>query len=147
MAGTVWELILQEHQLVRDLMSKVAASDGEQRISLLDELRTKVVNHASLEETLIYPLLEEMDKDLADRAEEETEEIEEQLVALSKLDAANAEFAEAMQDALQVTLAHIEDEEQRIIPLMQREIGDERSTKLGQEWVRTKQEIASEPEA
>src|SRR5690242_14677546 len=146
MATTVWELILQEHQLVRDLMSKVAASDGEQRISLLDELLTNVVNHASLEETLIYPLLEEMDKDLADRAEEETEEVEEQLVALSKMDAADAAFAEAMQDALQVTLAHIEEEEQRIIPLMQREIGDERSTKLGQEWVRTKQEIASEPE-
>ena len=97
--------------------------------------------HATIEEELVYPILrDELDADAADHAEEEHAEVKELIAEVQELEPGDPDLPVLMEQIMRLTAEHVEDEESRIIPRLQRHLGP-RVWDLGREAFGLRQEL------
>lgn len=119
-----FEDLIQEHRQISDHLSGMAsAQDSQQRMRMVQELKTMLTKHAVAEENALYPALQ-----VLAGAESEAEEMYRQhahmKVDLYELEMAAAQegggdYAQRLQELTETITSHVEEEEGEIFPSMQ----------------------------
>jgi hemerythrin-like domain-containing protein len=145
----VVELILADHREFERLF-RALRNREEDRAARLSELADLLVAHAEAEEREVYPTLME-------KAPEEEEEIEhgweehaegnEALLALLQVDdVSSEEFEEKLEELVELTTHHLDEEERDILNAAREEVSDAVRDELGAAFLRTRGEwLARQP--
>lgn len=122
--GNVIEELTTDHREVQSLFDRIQAlpRDDQQRRDLADEMTIELVRHAVAEETYLYPAVREHVADggaLADKELEDHARVEELLKDLEGSEPGEDAFDTTMARLVATVNEHIEDEEGRLLPLLQ----------------------------
>jgi hemerythrin superfamily protein len=120
----VAELIRQDHRRVEALLGSVATDPARIRGELVRLLST----HSVAEEMVVYPML--LDHDDAGEAanhhaREQHDRIKHALLAVDKADPTEAGFLAQVRELERLVAEHVEDEERRLLPMLQAKVGTE----------------------
>lgn len=124
----IWQTIKDDHDKVEGLFEQIDESeDAEERTKLIAQLKIELEAHSAGEEKAVYPELAKI-ADLKDKIAHSLDEhamVAKLLQRIVKADGDDqagllAELEEAVQD-------HVEEEEEEIIPIAEKEIDGERA--------------------
>ena len=124
----IWQTIKDDHDTVEALFEQIdACEEAEERTQLIAQLKTELEAHSEGEEKAVYPELKKIDelKDMVAHSLEEHDKVAKLLQRIVKADEEEqakllAELEEAVQD-------HVEEEEDEIIPIAEKEIDEEKA--------------------
>ena len=113
----------QEHRVVEDIFSRMAkATDESEQRSLVQELEAALTPHMQIEEGQVYPVVAEIDEQMAEEAENEHGEARDALAALK--DAIGSPgFAEALHTLQRGIEHHVQEEEGETFPKLRSSAG------------------------
>lgn len=127
----IWQTIKDDHDKVEGLFLEIDESDDtDERAKLIAQLKAEIEAHSAGEENAVYPELAKIDelKDMIGHSLEEHEEIAKLLQRIVKADGdEQASLLAELEDAVQ---DHVEEEEDEIIPIAEKEIDGERATDM-----------------
>ena len=113
----------QEHRVVEDIFSRMAkATDESEQRSLVQELEAALTPHMQIEEGQVYPVLAEIDEQMAEEAENEHGEARDGLAAL-KGQIGSPGFAEALHTLQRGIEHHVQEEEGETFPKLRSSAG------------------------
>ena len=133
--------LLQDHARINrafDAYSK-APSNLQSALHACAELEV----HATVEEELVYPILEELDPDTAEHAEEEHAEFKELIAAVQDLEPGDPDLPVLMEQLMRLVADHVEEEETTVIPRLQSHLGAQ-VWDVGREAFGLRQELLGE---
>lgn len=118
----VTRILEADHREAEQLIAKINASHGDERLAFIERLSETLRNHMELEETTLYPCIKElMDQDALDAANTEHEIARGSLADVLRLAPEGPGFGAAL-DALQAALAHhVKDEETEVFPVVRKD--------------------------
>jgi hypothetical protein len=121
------EMLEADHQKVRELFSKYAAtSDQKAKRQIAEQAFIELETHAQLEETVFYPAFaEETDeegKQLVTESLEEHQGVKELIDELRDLDVDDAEFDSKFHALMDNVEHHVEEEEAEMFPKAEEEL-------------------------
>jgi hemerythrin-like domain-containing protein len=125
------DLILQQHQQVRDLFKKIRAADGKECKELVNLASDLLIVHTLLEERVFYPAMKKVDPEKIEHSLEEHQEADELLYSLNDLSYLSPGFKEKVDSLLEAVEHHVEEEEESLLPEARRtldnldELGEE----------------------
>ncbi|NJL25812.1 MAG: hemerythrin domain-containing protein [Calothrix sp. SM1_5_4] len=139
----IYEALIGDHRKLQDLMRRLLALPDdavEVRQDLIEQVRDELIPHSRAEEAVFYNSIRSVKtaQDLVWHGFEEHMQIETYLRALQSLDELDAGWrktAEKLQEALSF---HLNDEENRIIPIAQQMFTDEEAEAMGEAFVKMK---------
>jgi hemerythrin-like domain-containing protein len=142
------KMLQDDHNSVRVLMKQLptiqnGAQDEEEKAAL--QIVSLLETHTTLEEELIYPLLAESHPELISHAEEEHAEAKQLLKEIEKLPA-GMELREVVGRLQMAVEAHVEEEEEKIFPLLTETLGVSGLEDLGRELLARQQELMQKAE-
>ncbi|HEY9793320.1 MAG TPA: hemerythrin domain-containing protein [Candidatus Obscuribacterales bacterium] len=112
-------LLKTDHRKVEMLINEFLASDGNKK-ALMNKIIEELSIHASVEEDLVYPILENSDKDKvvqgADEAEEEHHVLKMALADLAAADASPRKLKAKMMVVRDLVKHHVKEEESKLLP-------------------------------
>ncbi|WP_035956641.1 hemerythrin domain-containing protein [Kitasatospora sp. NRRL B-11411] len=115
----VVDVLLAQHQRIRDLFADVRAAQGEHKQQAFDELRALLAVHETGEELVVRPAAERAaGKGEAKARNEEEAEANRALLELEKLDVASPEFDAELTAFQQAVEAHAQHEETEEFPAL-----------------------------
>ena len=126
--------ITQDHRLLEQLFQKVE-QDREQRPQLIEEITARLSAHSVAEEVHVYPELEKKAPAEADEVHHgvaEHRQAEEQLAAAQS--ASESEFDTAFKDFVEAVSHHIHEEEDELLPALQKALTPQRLEQLGADF-------------
>ena len=143
--GDIDHLIADDHAIVERQFQHLEAGRGDRRV-LVDQISFELALHAFAEETVLYPLWDElgMSDDKAD-AQGEHQELKELLVVLDKSDPGQPEFEQALGKLIATTRHHVQDEEGKELPEFRQKVGAARMAELGGEFLAAKRQAPTAP--
>ena len=113
----------QEHRVVEDIFGRMAnATDESEQRSLVQELEAALTPHMQIEEGQVYPVVAELDEQMAQEAESEHAEAREALNAL-KGQVGSSGFAAALQTLQSGIQHHVQEEEGQTFPKLRSSAG------------------------
>ena len=128
------KLLVVEHQKVEKLFAQIEeASSPNRKVGLVAQLDAELSAHMAAEEQLVYPFVRaEVDDgdELIDRAEQEHAEAREALAAVVGADVAGPQFPKALKTLKKLVMAHVKQEEKRILPTMAQDVDGARLGEL-----------------
>ncbi|MGP4022682.1 hemerythrin domain-containing protein [Actinomadura sp. 3N407] len=127
-AENVVDLLLSQHEEIRNLASTVEKSSGETRRAAFDRLRELLAVHETAEEEVVHPFARRAIDDgshIVDERLEEENEAKGVLSRLERLDPDSAEFQEMFSDFHKDLEAHASHEEREEFPRLRQEATDE----------------------
>ena len=133
--------LLQDHARINrafDAYSK-APTNLQSALTACAELEV----HATVEEELVYPILEELDPDAAEHAEEEHAEVKELVAQVQDLEPGDPDLPVLMEQIMRLMADHVEEEETTVIPRLQSHLGA-RVWDVGREAFGLRQELLGE---
>ena len=138
------DLLKKQHQLVRGLLQNLEDAEVEQRAALLGELSRNLRAHATIEEELLYPKLEEQEdlEDLMSESFHEHDEMESALADLERCAVEDEEFPDLVDNLAEILLHHVEEEESEVVPRMEEMWTSEFLSDLGREMLLRFEELA-----
>ena len=124
----IWQIIKDDHDRVEGLFLQIdECEDADERATLIAQLKAELEAHSAGEENAVYPELAKIDelKDMVGHSLEEHNEVAKllQRIVMGDEDEQASLLAE-LEDAVQ---DHVEEEEDEIIPIAEKEIDDERA--------------------
>jgi len=130
----VLDLLIEQHQVVRELLSTIATCPSSERAEPFAMLARVLAVHETAEEEVVHPRVRRID-DAADalvqsRVDEESA-AKKVLADLEKMDPASSEFELAFLKFQQDVEFHAENEESTIFPLLMADADLEERTRLG----------------
>lgn len=128
----VVEILLRQHERIREGFIQVKAATGEEKQRKFDELRTLLVAHETAEEMVLRPVtVQTAGADVADARNAEEKAANQALAELERLDVSGDEFEAAFADFQQAVLEHATREEQEEFPHVQRGRSAEQLASMG----------------
>jgi hemerythrin-like domain-containing protein len=128
------ELLREQHREVEHLFARaLGTANARTRRSAVNEIRRKLENHTAIEEAVFYPavkLLGERGRDMALEAYEEHHVVKLLLRELPRLEPRSESFQAKMTVLKELVEHHVEEEENEMFPMAERELGSERSRQL-----------------
>lgn len=115
----VVDLLLEQHEQVRQLFSQVEQATGGARRDAFEQLVRLLAVHETAEEEVVYPAVRKMVDDGDDLADARTAEEDEAKTALSELEGLGVdhpEFGSKLGQVKQIVLTHAENEEREVFP-------------------------------
>ena len=113
----------QEHRAVEGIFARMAnATDEAQQRSLVQELEAALTPHMQVEESEVYPMVAQLDDQMAEEAESEHAEAREALAAL-KEQIGTAGFDAALQTLQGGIEHHVQEEEGETFPTLRKSAG------------------------
>jgi hemerythrin superfamily protein len=117
----VIELLLADHEQAKALLGRFGDTEPTARAAYFYEVVTTLVRHEVAEERVVYPIIRHAvpggEQEAKARIAEQSE-VEKLLIALEKLDASSAEFADQFATLRQAVLDHAGAEEATTFPLL-----------------------------
>jgi len=113
----------QEHRSVEAIFGRMqGVTDESEQRSLVQELETALTPHMQIEESQVYPVLAEVDEQMATEAENEHSEARDALSAL-KDQIGLSGFDAALQTLQSGIEHHVEEEEGQTFPTLRQSAG------------------------
>jgi len=142
------KMLQDDHNSVRMLFGQfhqVPAGQGDMAEKAARQIASMLTTHAALEEEFIYPVLADINSDLADESVSEHDTVEGLLKDLegieSGTDSGLSELLTQLQAAVQ---AHVEKEEEAVFPLLTEKLGVSQLEDLGRKMLGRQQELLQE---
>jgi hemerythrin-like domain-containing protein len=113
--------LLQDHARINrafDAYSK-APTNLQSALAACAEIEV----HATVEEELVYPILEELDPGAAEHAEEEHAEAKELIAQVQDMEPGDPDLPVVMEELMRLMADHVEEEETTVIPRLQTHLG------------------------
>ena len=145
-------LLKEDHKLVKGLFKEFektrdSASPAAKR-KLVDQIRTELVTHSFIEETIFYPAAREGAPDTKDHVLESVEEhhvVAWLLSELQHLDPTDETFDAKVTVLIENVRHHVEEEETAWFPQVRKALGRARLVELGEQMVAAKPKAPSDP--
>ena len=132
-------LILSEHDAFRrSFVALEEMTDPAEQKAAWAELSDRLEVHASGEEQVFYPqLLQEVDDSEGDtkHAVKDHNEIRDACRAVDDHEPGTEEWLAAVQNAREVTVEHLEEEEHDVLPPFREQVSEEQRSELGIQWL------------
>lgn len=117
--GDMIEILLEQHQHIRELFKQVKGAEGERKQRAFDELRALLAVHETAEEMVLRPISrKDAGAEVADARNEEEREATRTLTVLEMMDVASAEFDRDFAAFERAVLEHARHEEKDEFPLV-----------------------------
>jgi len=134
-----FELLKKDHREAEGLITELENA-AEQSVNVshrqtFEKLKNALSLHMKIEESVIYPALEEF-KETAGHipdAFEEHEEVKEQLADMDELEPSSQEFQDILADLRDGIEHHVEEEEDELFPKAEEVLGAERVSVIGKQ--------------
>jgi len=135
-------LLQADHRRVEALFARIAAVEGAPRAELVTQVLKAVRTHMELEETLVYPLIQqEVDKDLAEEAEVEHQLARDGLDQLEELSPDEPGFDAALAMVVAGIEHHVVEEETAAFPGLATSLGADRLAELARQLMSARAEL------
>ncbi len=109
--------LIHDHHYVRQLMQRYLGTQDERvRQQAGPQICDALQTHTTLEETVFYPRVQEIDRALVDKCLDDHQAAEELLVQLQELQPAEPAYEALMTQLRDSVVAHMELEEQQLFP-------------------------------
>lgn len=132
---TLIKQLLADHQTIRDLLKRLEKSTSTLRDALLIELGRILVIHATLEEKLLYPLLESSKlKSDVRHAYAEHHLINVQFDEIALLDADNPVAKDKAHVLTEIVTHHLDEEEEDVFPRLESILGAKQMAVLAETY-------------
>ena|SRR5688572_15230736 len=146
----VIRLLKDDHAFVKKLFRQYERADKPAdlplRADLFRQINDELTLHTRLEEEIVYPALEDLGTEVADAyhgdAHEDHEEVKRLLYDLNHVDPGSDRFDLDMKRVILVVERHIEEEEEGILPYMERRLNQLKLDLLGEEIEERKHALA-----
>ncbi len=120
---TIISHLLEDHKRLRTLIDRLEKSSGERRQQTLADLGHELTIHASLEEDLLYPLLERTPlKKKVSHAYEEHHLIDVQFDELTVLDSGDPVLSDKIHVLQEILTHHLDEEEEDVFPVVEKHL-------------------------
>jgi hemerythrin superfamily protein len=132
------ELLISQHREVDTLWTEVQMlhREGSQaQAAPAQEIVTKLSRHDAIETQFLYPELRKLDdagSELADHSLEEHQRIRELLRDVDGRDPRDESVYATLSQAVSAVMAHVQEEETQIFPLLRQRLEEGRVTELGE---------------
>src|SRR3954447_5208519 len=149
-AADAVELLISDHREVEQLftMFENAASDSKVAKETADKIVRELSVHAVVEEEILYPAL----ADLGDNADglrqhslDEHQEVKELLASVDGKPADDPKVRQAFQKLKQSVSEHVQEEEEKVFPLLRSRLGEERVMQMGEAIATAKKSAPTHP--
>lgn len=138
-------MLQADHRRVESLFARIAVSEGDDRVNLVQELTKALRVHMELEERHVYPLLQrEIDADLAEEAEVEHQLARDGLAQLEELTPDEPGFDGALAMVVAGIEHHVLEEESEAFPTLVAKLGPDRLEQLAEELTAARTELLEE---
>lgn len=132
MAEGIIAALRQDHDEVRQMLSKLEGASGKQREELFHDLVAELVRHEVAEEEILRPVSRrDAGEAIAEARIKEESEAEALLKEMEKLDAASAEFGQKLKKLHTEVERHATAEETEEFPKVERAESPERLQQMG----------------
>lgn len=141
------EMLKQDHRTVEELFEKFEsqgerATKSKQRIAeqIVEELRL----HMKLEEKLVYPTVRDEFAEMKEDVLEDYEEhhaVELLIREIVRLDASDERLTAKVSVLKDLVMHHVESEEEKLFPMLEKEWDDERLEMLGEQIEENKRQL------
>jgi iron-sulfur cluster repair protein YtfE (RIC family) len=130
-----FELLKQDHKKVSQLFSKIESAKAAAKTSLFNQLKAALDLHAHIEETVLYPALENTDeaREITLEAYEEHKVVKDLLSELANAGTLNDEWDAKLTVLKENVEHHVEEEEGELFGKARKALGQERIEELGAE--------------
>jgi len=131
-------VLKQDHRKVEGLFQRFQDGDYETIPEICEELTV----HTEIEESVLYPALPEVREGdaLRDEAEKEHGEVKKAIQRLQAISEDSDEVDALMETIIAGVSHHVEEEESQIFPKLEKELGPERMSQLGEDLLAEKRE-------
>ena len=130
----VVRVLLEQHARIRDLFREVAATQGEYKEQVFDELRALLAVHETAEEMVLRPVSAKVAGDSVAKARNEEEaETNEALEKLETVDISAPDFAATFAAFEKSVIAHAEKEESEEFPVILDECDEKKRAFMGKQ--------------
>lgn len=130
---TVVDLLLDQHDQIRDLLRRVRQSQGEAKQNAFHELVRLLAVHETAEEEVVHPTarseIESMEQVIQDLLQEEND-AKQVLARLYDMGVDHPDFDVTFASLAEDVAAHAEEEEQREFPPLRQQVSTERLKSL-----------------
>ncbi len=117
--GDMIEILLEQHQRIRELFGQVKGAEGERKQRAFDELRALLAVHETAEEMVLRPVSsKDAGSEIAGARNEEEREAARTLTVLEMMDVSSAEFDRDFAAFERAVLDHARREEKDEFPLV-----------------------------
>jgi len=117
---TPLQALLRDHHLVRELARYYLSSDSPAvKKQAATQLLHAIHAHSRLEESVFYPGVRGIEPNLIAQLEEEHLTADDLLATLGVLDMAEPRFDNLLRELIDVVLAHMDEEETELFPMLQ----------------------------
>lgn len=140
------QLIEQQHDDVEDLFRRCERAEGEEKRILFYEICDTLAIHTAIEEEHFYPSVRMAQTEaLLDEAERDHQRVKALMADLMQLDLDDAGFDDRLAELEQLVMHHVKDEEEaKLIPIVERELDDDQLLALGQKMIATMTKLLEE---
>ena len=135
----VIDILKTDHERVKQLLKNFDIAAESEKVELLSNIINELALHSTVEEQLVYPLVE--DVELSSRAGEEHHVVSLLLSELADMDAADEETKIKVQVLAELVIHHVQEEETKLLPMLQR--SGEDLIALGEQVMAQKQNLIS----
>lgn len=138
------QILVQDHREVEQLLEQYEQSKDP---SVAEHICTELTVHTAIEEKVVYPVLAsgvEGGEGMRSHSEEEHQKVKDLIFEVERVGLSGSRVPELMTRIKQAVMEHVEDEEQRVFPKMQEDLGAEQIEALGQKVTETKETLMSE---
>jgi iron-sulfur cluster repair protein YtfE (RIC family) len=137
-----FESLKQDHRKVADLFSQAeAAQDDKQKRQLFEQIKTELETHTQIEETVLYPTLQEYEE-LEEHVRESFEEhrqVKTLLQEIERLTDGSEKFDAKLKVMKENVEHHVEEEENELFPQAQQVLPQDELSELEEELQTAKQ--------
>jgi hemerythrin superfamily protein len=143
-------VIIDDHRSVETAFGELEKRSGtpEHRRDLADHVIAELVRHSVAEEEYMYPAAREALADgdkIADHEIEEHAEAEKLMKSLDGVDPNDPKFDELLSKLIADVRHHVEDEENDLLPKLQKACSQEQLDELGDKVVKAKEKAPTRP--
>ena len=119
----ITKVLRDDHARIKRLFLRANQSSEDVSIALdvCDELNI----HATIEEEIVYPALQELDSHLAEQSEDEHEEAKELIAEIEDLELDDPAVRQLMVQLKKSVMKHVEMEEKQVFPILERGLPDQ----------------------
>lgn len=142
------KLIKQDHRNVKALFRKFERESGKEKQATAQQIIAELTVHATVEEMLLYPALRQADPRMDDEVLEALEEhhvAKATLAELDKMKVDDERFDAKMTVLREAIEHHIEEEEDELLPRVERLFDGELLEAMGQEMLAMKESVPDHP--
>jgi iron-sulfur cluster repair protein YtfE (RIC family) len=146
----ILELLKADHRNVEELFAKVEATESDkQHQQLFEKIKTELELHMHIEESILYPLLEQHEelKDMVLEAYEEHKQVKTLIREISALVDGSEKFDAKLKVMGENIDHHVKEEETEMFPKVEKHISQQQLESLGQEMQQMKQSVGKSSHA